>query len=514
MSAAQQRVEGGEPTELIAEPFALKQQVAERLAQHRARRRRGDEAGGNARTETTHADAVGLGRPGTGRSAEIAAAVAKRYAESPSYRAVLASESARSVCEAEAAAEVANINARAIARAQQHLLAELGDWGSEAPPVHTVPIGGPLPVAEPARAAAAILQAQQAQRAQKEQWALEERSLQEQEQRLQQGLVRDASRGPASPDRLAEEAMGRAPAPARAEAVVTEVSRAGLTVRLIEEVTRPAYHAGRSPAQPVDDDRETMEQESMLLDEEILFRNDPTFDETRGPEPLAANLIEFPRQLVAARKARPRLAEGPLWGDGAEADAGQLRIFEVEAEHIAVAPAIESQAAEWSSILLSAQPATTFFEPVDGDYAPLLVPQAAAVSRRMMAGVMDGALITIGTLAGVAVFVLTVRFLTHEPLAVPRLVAAGVVAAALAVSWAIYHLLFFSFADGTPGMRYARIALCTMADQNPTRAAMRRRLLAMALSATPLGMGYVWALLDGDRLGWHDRISRMYQRAY
>ena len=23
-----------------------------------------------------------------------------------------------------------------------------------------------------------------------------------------------------------------------------------------------------------------------------------------------------------------------------------------------------------------------------------------------------------------------------------------------------------------------------------------------------------WALLDEDRLGWHDRMSRMYQRAY
>jgi uncharacterized RDD family membrane protein YckC len=78
----------------------------------------------------------------------------------------------------------------------------------------------------------------------------------------------------------------------------------------------------------------------------------------------------------------------------------------------------------------------------------------------------------------------------------------------------LYQLLFFTFADATPGMRYARIALCTLADDNPTRAAMRRRIFAAVLSACPLGIGFLWAWLDEDGLGWHDRISRMYQRGY
>ena len=30
----------------------------------------------------------------------------------------------------------------------------------------------------------------------------------------------------------------------------------------------------------------------------------------------------------------------------------------------------------------------------------------------------------------------------------------------------------------------------------------------------PLGLGLLWSLLDDDRLCWHDRISRMYQRSY
>jgi uncharacterized RDD family membrane protein YckC len=78
----------------------------------------------------------------------------------------------------------------------------------------------------------------------------------------------------------------------------------------------------------------------------------------------------------------------------------------------------------------------------------------------------------------------------------------------------LYQALFFSFSQATPGMRCARIALCTFDDENPTRSAMRRRMLAMLLSACPLGLGFLWATIDEDRLAWHDRISRMYQRSY
>ena len=89
--------------------------------------------------------------------------------------------------------------------------------------------------------------------------------------------------------------------------------------------------------------------------------------------------------------------------------------------------------------------------------------------------------------------------------------AAGSTFAALYV---LYQLLFFSLAGQTPGMRYARIGLCTFTDENPTRSQMRRRLLAQAIAVCPLGLGVLWALLDDEGLGWHDRISRMYQRAY
>ena len=92
--------------------------------------------------------------------------------------------------------------------------------------------------------------------------------------------------------------------------------------------------------------------------------------------------------------------------------------------------------------------------------------------------------------------------------------AAEALAGVFALFYIAYHLLFFSLSGQTAGMRYARIGLCTFTDENPSRAAMRKRVLAMLVAATPLGLGLLWVWMDDDRLGWHDRMSRMYQRAY
>ena len=444
------------------EPFALKQQVAERLAAHRARR------GGSAAPRLTPTPESP--RPARGRSAAIAAAVAQRYAGSPTYRSVLAEESERALRQAEAVAEVANINARAIARAQQQLLADLGHWDQPHEPLPSAPLKSALPPAQPAAVAAAILAQQKA-----------------------------ANRAILMPE----------PPPARLPSA--EVATPAYTVRMYEDTGRPA--APPPVAYSIAITAAPDEEEAMLLEEEIAFRHDPTFLETSAPEPIPANLIEFPRQLIAARKARPRLAEGPL-RDEPHADPAQLRIFEVEADHISVAPAIEAEAPEWSSILLPAQPATTFFDPLNSEYVPTLVPQTAPLGRRIMSALVDLCLITVCVLAAITVFVSTAVRVSHTPLAMPLPLALAGTAASLLVFGIVYHQLFFLLSDATPGMRYARIALCTLSDRNPSRAAMRRRLLAMAFSALPLGLGYIWAMLDEDGLGWHDRISRMYQRAY
>jgi uncharacterized RDD family membrane protein YckC len=226
-------------------------------------------------------------------------------------------------------------------------------------------------------------------------------------------------------------------------------------------------------------------------------------------EPLAVNLIEFPRELVAARKVRPRLAEGPLREtfEQAEHDRSQLKIFELAPESVSQTVSIGSAAADWSNIRLDIEPASALPARAPSHSQEISL-KTATLEDRVMAAIFDLALVV----AAFAIFILVfVACTAHPPTGKPALLAAGAVLAGFCL---LYQYLFFRFADGTPGMRYAKIALCTFEDENPTRKAMCRRVLFLILSAAPLGLGFVWACFDPDRLGWHDRMSRIYQRSY
>jgi len=225
--------------------------------------------------------------------------------------------------------------------------------------------------------------------------------------------------------------------------------------------------------------------------------------------PIAANLIEFPRQLVAARKARPRLAEGPLRDEAdATPERAQLRIFEVEASSVSTEPVVESVLPEWHTIRLEANDEVYATAHPESQVSFALPLHVAPVSQRIMAFAVDACCIATTFLVAVAVAAYASPVL---PTGIPAAIAA---AGTLFLFGMLYQLLFFSLSGDTPGMRYARIGLCTFSDENPTRAAMRRRIGAVLLAGMPLGLGLVWTCLDEERLGWHDRISRMYPRAY
>lgn len=227
-------------------------------------------------------------------------------------------------------------------------------------------------------------------------------------------------------------------------------------------------------------------------------------------QPIPGNLIEFPRQLVAPRKARPRLAEGPLREDAPVEP--QLRIFEVDAEQISAEPVEAVTAApEWQSLLLESTTTVTVTAPLEAQAQFTLQPQTAPIERRLMAGAVDAVCV----LAGMAAFgAVVVEIAGHNLKMLPLPLLGAVAGGTLLVLYVAYQMLFFTLNGDTPGMRYARIGLCTFGDRNPSRKAMRRRVLATLLAVCPLGLGLAWACLDDEKLGWHDRMSRMYQRAY
>jgi len=271
-------------------------------------------------------------------------------------------------------------------------------------------------------------------------------------------------------------------------------------------------------------------EELLDLNEEIEFRLAPEFDPITEPLPMQANVIEFPRQLVAAKKARPRLAEGPLRTE--ESAEPQLRIFEVEPEsfvedetefdYAAVGLAEQEMhaAPEWQSLVLDA-PQAAEAVPVTGrpDAEPAAAFEAgakmelrvASVELRLLSASVDAICVGASFLMFVTVAVLASG---HALRGTPPAAMGAAAGALLLVLFVLYQALFFSFVASTPGMYYANLVFRSMQNEEPSRGALQRRILGNLLAAAPAGLGLLWSVFDHDNLGWNDRISGTYLREF
>jgi hypothetical protein len=437
------------PTSTVSEEEtrALKQQVTSRLAEHRQRRHRPGDVQPVLPLE-------GLS-PARSR---VADSVAARFARSVSYRDFLQQEAEQAIRQAEAAAEVARRSAEAITAAQHQLLDEIDQWNTQD---HDV-VAGPAEVITFAA--------------------------------------------------TAEPVDAVAMAPLRSEAASAETHALALAVSETGLVVETSVHVASVTAVPSEAFRETFHAalgETRAISTFEVQVEEVVAEPVEPSTPLPANLIEFPRQLIAARRARPRLAEGPLRDEAdASPERAQLRIFEVEASAVSIEPMMESAVPVWHNIRLDAhaQPRTT--EHADAQISFAIPLHVAPASQRLMAASVDACCVTTAFLMAVATAAYT------SPVLPTGILAVAASAGTLFLFAMLYQVLFFSLSGVTPGMRYARIALCTFADENPTRSAMRRRIFALLLAGAPAGLGLIWACMDEEKLGWHDRISRMYPRAY
>ncbi len=131
-----------------------------------------------------------------------------------------------------------------------------------------------------------------------------------------------------------------------------------------------------------------------------------------------------------------------------------------------------------------------------------LGPQPAPLGQRMMAGAVDAAIV----LGAAAVFNVTFTQLAEENLHSRMALLCAV--AVCGVLWTLYQYTFLVHGAGTPGMHLAHLELANF-DGKPVSAFDRRcRAVASALSGFSLGLGFLWALVDEDQLGWHDRMTK------
>lgn len=197
-------------------------------------------------------------------------------------------------------------------------------------------------------------------------------------------------------------------------------------------------------------------------------------------------VIAFPRQPGAA-EAIHRLADPVL--------PEQPRILDVPEE-------------------LEAFPTTPFLEGLQLDLAPQTptVPsdhielpfRAANISQRVVAALVDCSLVA--TAASVSA-VIGHKMLPSLAFTKPVRLTAGLV---LVLLWAIYQYLLLVYAGRTVGMQVVAIRLTTFKGRKPSLRHRRNRVLGLYFSTASLIMGLLWALVDVDKLCWHDRISGTY----
>jgi uncharacterized RDD family membrane protein YckC len=484
-----------------------REEVNRRLAEHKNRKAVPTEPSAPAQT----------GTPGSSRAAKAAARVAARYANAPSYSEMQAEEARIAVRAAEIATQVA-LEAQSVA---ESALAELHAASEDrlpgellAFPAETaIPAPTPQPAPQPNPDANPEWN-----------WTGDQLAPEPFAEQIAEPLAKASAPEPVA---LAAPASVPQPAPELPAGPVTSAKdSSGNLLHIRWEPDMPLREA-----EPAEEPFELATEDWFTPADSAQHQQEPAEIEAL---PIHANVIHFPRELVATRRMRPRLAEGAE----AQVQPGtQLSIFEVDPSSIQIgaietetpAPSFEPNlpeqpvaaspvqqavaansvshpvswtTAEWHGMKLGAQA-----EPAHARFAaPRNTLALAPLSRRLLAGIVDFSLV-----AAIAAFVwITLALGAAQPLQ-PRaaeLLGAG----AFAVAGMIYHAFFCLLSLRTPGMRYAGLSLCTLDDTIPSARQMRRRFGAMILSTLPLGLGMVWSIFDEDRLSWHDRYSQTYLR--
>ena len=231
-------------------------------------------------------------------------------------------------------------------------------------------------------------------------------------------------------------------------------------------------------------------------------------------QPIHGNLIEFPHELIAARKVRPRRAEG-IYASATPGEP-QLSIFEVDPASVSTQPDVVKRTSdvadwskpEWADLKLGAsQKQEHAMEAVaEVRTSKTIELQAAPMNLRILAAVVDFALVSMAFLTVAIVVAVKATVLPNLREAE---IGGGLVFAAIAFA---YLAISYTLARATPGMKYALLSLRTFDGRTPTREQRCMRLGAMAVSMLPVGLGAVWALFDEQHLSWHDRWSGTYLR--
>ncbi|HYP15238.1 MAG TPA: RDD family protein [Bryobacteraceae bacterium] len=128
----------------------------------------------------------------------------------------------------------------------------------------------------------------------------------------------------------------------------------------------------------------------------------------------------------------------------------------------------------------------------------------AIATHRALAGALDLAMVAIAS----AVFVVSATMISDVPLFTGKLWVFAV--AAFVLIAAFYRLLFCFGNSDTLGCHWAGLRLLNFDGRLPTRRERLNRALSSVVSILSIGIGFLWAVFDEERLAWHDYMSKTF----
>ncbi len=131
----------------------------------------------------------------------------------------------------------------------------------------------------------------------------------------------------------------------------------------------------------------------------------------------------------------------------------------------------------------------------------LLPAPVAGLDRRFVAGIIDGAVLGLGCALFATIFWLAAGGVSDTLLNWIMGISL------LAFFTAAYFVTFTALSDGTPGLISQGLEVRNLNGEALTRRQALWRGLGYLVSAGSFLLGFAWALVDEERLTWHDRIS-------